>query len=68
MQNVEECVQNWLEFKEDQFEDKDELLFAMEEIHQRRKELKITENEWFSVWMLGRVKKRKRMETPNTKP
>ena len=29
----------------------------------RRKELKITENEWFSVWMLGRVKKRKRMET-----
>ena len=52
-----------MEFKEDQFEDKDKLLFAMEEIHQRRKELKITENEWFSVWMLGRVKKRKRMET-----
>ena len=63
MENVEECVQNWLEFKEDQLEDKDELLFAMEEIDRRRKELKITENEWFSVWMLRRVKKRKRMET-----
>ena len=63
MEKVEECVQNWLEFKEDQFEDKEELLFAMEEIDRRRKELKITENEWFSVWMLGRVKKRKRMET-----
>ena len=49
MEKVEECVQNWLEFKEDQFEDEDELLFAMEEIDQRRKELKITENEWFSV-------------------
>ena len=56
------CI-NWLEFKEDQYEEEDELLFTMEEIEQRRKELKITENEWFSVWMLGRVKKRKRMET-----
>ena len=34
----------------------------MREINQRRKELKITENEWFSTWMLGRVKKRRRME------
>ena len=34
----------------------------MEEINQRRNELKISENEWFSTWMLGRVKKRKRMD------
>ena len=34
----------------------------MEEINKRREELKVTEKEWFSVWMLGKVKKRKRME------
>ena len=61
-EKVEECVEDWLKFKEDMFEEDDELILAMEEIDQRRKELKITEDEWFSVWMLGRVKKRKRMD------
>ena len=55
-------MKDWLEFKEDQFEEEDELLLAMKEINQRRNELKISENEWFSTWMLGRVKKRKRMD------
>ncbi len=62
IEKVEECVKDWLEFKEDQFEEEDELLLAMKEINQRRNELKISENEWFSTWMLGRVKKRKRMD------
>ena len=54
---------DWLEFKEDQFEEEDELLLAMEEIYKRREELKVTEKEWSSVWMLGRVRKRKQMRT-----
>ena len=63
IEKVEECVKDWLEFKEEQFEEEDELLLAMKEINQRRKELKITENEWFSTWMIGRIKKRRWMET-----
>ena len=35
----------------------------MKEINQRRKELKITDNEWTSTWMLRRIKKQKIMET-----
>lgn len=57
LEKVEECVQDWIEFKEDQYEEEEELLLAMEEINKRKEELKITEMEWFSVWMLGRVKK-----------
>ena len=37
-------------------------MLAMKEIHQRQKELKVTQDEWFSVWMLGKVRKRKRVE------
>ena len=34
----------------------------MEEINQRKVELKVSEQDWFSIWMLGRMNKRKRME------
>ena len=50
-----------MEFK-DQFQEEEKLLLAMEEINKRREELKITENEWFSVQMLEKVKNRKWME------
>ena len=61
-EKVEECVKDWLRFKEDQFEEDDELMLAMKEINQRRKELQISQEEWFSIWMFGRIKKRKRMD------
>ena len=62
IKKVEDCVKDWLEFKEEQFEEEDDLLLAMRELNQRRIDLEISEEEWFSVWMLGRVKKRKRMD------
>ena len=62
IEKVEECVKDWLEFKEDIFEEEDEFLFAMKEINQRRIDLEISEQEWFSVWMLGKAKKRKRID------
>ena len=55
-------MKDWLEFKEDQFEEEDDLLLAMRELNQRSIDLEISKEEWFSVWMLGRVKKRKRMD------
>merc|ERR1712074_161381 len=51
IEKVEECVKDWLEFKEDMFDEEDEFMFAMKELNQRRLDLKITEQEWFSVWI-----------------
>ena len=36
---------------------------AMRELNQRRKYLKITFEEFISVWMLGEIKRRKKMES-----
>ena len=52
-------MEDWLKFKEDQYEDDGDLILAMKEINQRRKELKMMEDEWFAIWMLGNVRKRK---------
>ena len=35
---------------------------VMRELNQRRTELKMTYDEFFSVWMLGKIKKWKKME------
>ena len=55
-------MEDWSKFKDDQYEDDDELLLGMRELNQRRRELKMTEDEWVTVWMLGIVKKRKRLD------
>ena len=34
----------------------------MKELNQRRKDLKMTDNEWVSVWMLSIIKKRKKID------
>ena len=36
---------------------------AMRELNQRRKDLKITFEEFISVWMLRKIKRRKKMES-----
>ena len=42
IEKVADCVRDWLEFKEEQYKEEDNLLLTMEEINQREKELKIT--------------------------
>ena len=37
------------------------MILAMKEINQRRKDLKMTHNEWIAVWMLGNVRKRRKI-------
>ena len=39
MEKIEEIVEDWMKFQDDQFEDDGELLLGMKEINQRRKEL-----------------------------
>ena len=50
-EKVEECVEDWLKFNEDQFEEDDELILAMKEINQKQKGLKISQDKWFSIYM-----------------
>ena len=38
-EKIEEIVEDWMKFRDDQFEDDRELLLGMKEINQRRKEL-----------------------------
>ena len=61
-EKVEECVEDLLRFMEDQHEEDNVLILAMKEINQRRKELNITQDEWSAVWMLGRMRKRKKVD------
>ena len=41
------------------YEEDDDLIMAMRELNQRRKDLRITFEEFISVWMLGKIKRRK---------
>ena len=41
------------------------MILAMREIQHREADLKITKDEWFTAWMLGRVKKRKKINSFN---
>ena len=59
---MEEAIEDLLKFREDQYEDDDELMLAMKELRQRRVELKMTFDKFHSVWMLQKLKKQKRME------
>ena len=61
-EKVEECVEDLLRFKEDLDEEDDVLILVMKEINQRRKDLDITQDEWSAVWMLGRMRKRKKVD------
>ena len=49
-------------FREDQHEDDREVFLTMKDIRRRETELKITRDEWLVTWMLGRIKKRKRVD------
>ena len=62
VEKIEDLMDDWLKFKDDHYEDDSELLLGMKELNQRRKELKMTEDEWVAVWMLNIVKKRKRLD------
>ena len=53
----------FLQFREDDYEEDDALMMAMKEIRQRRMDLNITFDEFYAVWMLIKLKKRKKIES-----
>ena len=55
-------MEDWSNFKDDHYGDDTELLLGMRELNQRQRELKMTEDEWVSVWILGIIKRRKKLD------
>ena len=59
-EKVEEGVEEMMKFREDHYEEDDDLIMAKRELNQRRKGLKITFEEFISVWMLEKIKKERK--------
>ena len=62
MEELEELVTDWMNFKANEYEDEDEYLLAMERLYARKEEKKVKDKEWFSTWMKIETKKRKGIE------
>ena len=62
VEKIEDFMEDWSKFRDDQYEDDGELLLGMKELNQIQRKLKMTEDEWVAVWMLSIVKKRKRLD------
>ena len=67
-EKVEEAIEDLFKFREDQFKDDDELMLAMSELRKRRVDLEITIDEFHTVWMLQKLKKRRKMENLSYRP
>ena len=61
-EKVEEAIEDLFKFREDNYNDDDELMLAMSELRKRRVDLEISFDEFHTVWMLQKLKKRKRIE------
>ena len=44
-EKIEDFMDDWTKFQDDQYEDESELLLGIKELNQRRKELSMTEDE-----------------------
>ena len=62
MEELEELMIDWMNFKANEYEDEDEYLLAMERLYARKEEKKVKDKEWFSTWMMIESKKRKGIE------
>ena len=61
-EKVEDAIEDLFKLREDKYDYDDELMLAMRELRQRRVDLKMIFDEFHSIWMLQKLKKRKRME------
>ena len=61
-EKVEDAIEDLIKFREDDNEDDDDFTLAIRELRQRRLDLKVTFDEFHVVWVMQKIKKRKRME------
>ena len=62
IEELEELMTDWMNFKANEYEDEDEYLLAMERLIARKEEKKVKDKEWNSIWMMIETKKRKGIE------
>ena len=67
LEKMEAWMDNWFDFKEGEFDDKDDFFFAMKEIGVRKTELKVTYSEMLTMWMLRVVKNKRKWRTLSIK-
>ena len=60
---MEELVPEWIKFREDDYDDEDDLLQAMIEFQTRKGELNVVDKEWHSVCILKKVQKKRKWHT-----
>ena len=61
-EKVKDVIEDYLKFRGDQYEDDDELILAMKELRQRRIDLDMSFDEFDTVWMLEKMRKRRKIE------
>ena len=61
-EKVKEEIEDYIKFREDQYEDDDDLILAMKELRQRRINLNMNFDEFDAVWMLEKMRRRRRIE------
>ena len=61
-EKVEDAIDDLFKFREDDYEDDSDLILAIRELRQRRLDLKMTFDEFHMVWMMQKMKKRKKIE------
>ena len=59
LEKMEEWLDNWMEFREGDFDEEDDFFFAMKEIGIRKNDLKITDQEMMRSWMLKTVRNKR---------
>ena len=62
-ERVEEAIEDLFSFREEDYEEDDALMMAMKQIRQRRMDLNFIFNKFHAVWMLMKLKKRKKIES-----
>ena len=66
-EKVEDAIEDLFKFREDNYEDDDELMLAMKELRKRRIDFKITFDEFYSIWMWQKLKKIRKWRILNFK-
>ena len=59
IEELEELMEEWIEFNFNKHESEEEYLFAMEKMIARKEEKKVTMREWDAIWMMIGARKRK---------
>ena len=55
LEKIEELVIKWMNFRDDDFDDENNLLQAMLEIQRRKDNIEVLDREWYMVSMLKKV-------------